>query len=69
MLKLRFEFWALEKEPVEITGEWFQITYTTIRDSDGNDIAYMSANETWTLPTHGEFSDVIISEVTENGDD
>lgn len=59
MITLVFEYGALDKNPVTIQGEWFQMTYDELRDSDDNEVAYRNANGLW-VKSGEEYSDIII---------
>lgn len=62
---IRFERGALDVEPVEFTGEYFQITYDEVRDEHDDCIAWFDTSmEVWRTNDQRIFSDLIIGAAT-----
>lgn len=58
-MNLRFEYGAIDKEPVEISSDWFQITYEEIRNEHDEPVAIFQ-DGFWVCGGHGKFSDIVL---------
>ena len=57
---LRFEYGALDKEPLVLSDDWFQITYESIRDSNDFEVAFF-VDGLWFVPDNQEtYSDIVL---------
>lgn len=58
-MRLIFEYPALDKPRTTLRGEWFQITYNLIRDTNGEEVAYCNGLGLWVV-NGWEYSDIVI---------
>ncbi len=67
-MRLKFECGSEERtKTVEVAGKWVQITYETILDRNGKDIATYNG-DFWILNEDGsKWSDVVIESNKESG--
>ena len=57
---IRFEYGAIDKEPLTFTGGWFQITYNAIKDENDSEIAFYDGSF-WVLNDSCErYSDIVL---------
>ena len=59
MITLTFEYGAIDKEPLVLTAPWYQITYSLIRNSTDEDIAFYEDGFWWV--NRSQYSDIVIS--------